>query len=140
MILRMSDYPRTLLEFQHFSPNETASTRHLERIRSQPDALSGLSQRVRVPIQAAILADGGCGIRPACANRIGIVFSMPIRLTQVAGWCFGLWASACQITLGLSWSFNILSLMRRPTPAIWSVSGSSTRVEALTYRGFYEDM
>ena len=33
MILRMSDYPRTLLEFQHLFPDETACARHLERIR-----------------------------------------------------------------------------------------------------------
>lgn len=29
----MSDYPRTLLEFQHLFPNEAACARHLERIR-----------------------------------------------------------------------------------------------------------
>ncbi len=33
MILRMSDYPRTLLEFQHYFPDETACARYLERIR-----------------------------------------------------------------------------------------------------------
>jgi len=50
MILSMSDYPRTLLEFQHLFPDETACARHLECI--------GRSQRVRVPTQPAILADG----------------------------------------------------------------------------------
>ena len=33
MILRMSHYPRTLLEFQHLFPDETVCDRHLERIR-----------------------------------------------------------------------------------------------------------
>ena len=33
MILRMPDYPRTLLEFQHLFPDEAACARHLERIR-----------------------------------------------------------------------------------------------------------
>jgi len=35
MILRMSDHPRTLLEFQHLFPDETACARHLERIRPE---------------------------------------------------------------------------------------------------------
>lgn len=33
MILRMSDYPRTLLEFQKHFPDEASCIRHLERIR-----------------------------------------------------------------------------------------------------------
>ena len=33
MILRMSEYPRTLLEFQKLFPDEAACARHLERIR-----------------------------------------------------------------------------------------------------------
>jgi len=33
MILRMSEYPRTLLEFQKLFPDETACATHLERIR-----------------------------------------------------------------------------------------------------------
>jgi hypothetical protein len=33
MILRMTDYPRTLLEFQKLFPDEAACTIHLERIR-----------------------------------------------------------------------------------------------------------
>jgi len=33
MVRRMSDYPRTLLEFQHLFPDEAACSRHLERIR-----------------------------------------------------------------------------------------------------------
>src|SRR5210317_179258 len=33
MIRRMSEYPRTLLEFQHLFPDEAACARHLERIR-----------------------------------------------------------------------------------------------------------
>jgi hypothetical protein len=31
--LRMIDLPQTLLEFQQLFPNETACTRHMERIR-----------------------------------------------------------------------------------------------------------
>ncbi len=33
MLRGMSDYPRTLLEFQHLFPDEAACTRHLEHIR-----------------------------------------------------------------------------------------------------------
>ena len=33
MIVRMADYPRTLLEFQHLFPDETACVQYLERIR-----------------------------------------------------------------------------------------------------------
>jgi len=33
MILRMSDYPRTLLEFQRLFPDEAACAHHLERVR-----------------------------------------------------------------------------------------------------------
>jgi len=46
MILRVSNYPRTQLEFQHLFPDETASARHLERIRwLVPPELEALTYR-----------------------------------------------------------------------------------------------
>ena len=68
MILRVSDYHRTLLEFQHLFPDETVCARHLFRIRwpVPPDwrcCSTGLLRR-RVGTYES------CRIRRACANRM----------------------------------------------------------------------
>ena len=85
MILRMSDYPRTLLEFQRLFPDEAACAHNLEPVPFQPPVLAdgGFQQRAedRGPSEGADLhgflrrragAYESCGIRRACANRIGM--------------------------------------------------------------------
>jgi transposase-like zinc ribbon protein len=57
----MSDYPRTLLEFEQLFPDETACARHLERIR-WPEGFE-------CPFCGHLGVRGAFGPVPACSTN-----------------------------------------------------------------------
>ncbi len=70
MIRGMLDYPQTLLEFQHLFPEDG--------LRS-PSGEYPVARRVRMPVslQRRVGTYESREIRRACANRIGMVPTLP---------------------------------------------------------------
>jgi len=83
MILCMSDYPRTLLEFQHLFPDDTACARHLERIRWPEGFECPSCGQVGDPWRFQARPHVLGGIRRACANRIGMLRTILDRIYTI---------------------------------------------------------